>query len=560
MKGRVWFELGLLVVLAGAVFGSTLAVSRKSDYAFMDPIIDVHHLLKEKFVDEVDQEKLRQGAIRGMVEALDDPYTVYVPPSDSAEFTKQLTGEYVGIGAQVDLEDGWLKIVSPLEDSPAFRAGLMADDRVVEIGGTSTHNVGVDKCIELLMGDPGTTVTLTIERLGEKLPVTITREKIKTRSVKGYKREERDGNKWMYMLDPTRKIAYVRLTQFTPRCAEELAAALESCGASSGGVKGLVLDLRNNPGGVLSDAVAIADLFLKEGTIVSTRGRAHKEETARARSEGTLPEFPIAILLNGFSASASEVLAGALVENNRAIVVGTRSFGKGSVQTVHVLESQEGAEVKLTEQGYFLPSGRSITRKDEAAQWGVDPSEGFFVPISDDETRQMFEVRRSLEVLHQNAKVKGDEQWTNPEWVLDALKDKQLVAAVRAVQGRVDSGAWTPTGEAGPAGQKIAVNELQRLTQARQRIERELIRMEKRIDALESVGVAGAGGERDLIPDDAVLAGGQMTITDKAGKTIAVLELTGNGLERWLIDADVRKKAGADNPSKGEPAKSEPRP
>lgn len=548
MKGRVWFELGLLVVLAGAVFGSTLAVSRKSDYAFLDPIIDVHHLLKEKFVEEVDQEKLRQGAIRGMVEALNDPYTVYVPPSDSAEFTKQLTGEYVGIGAQVDVEDGWLKIVSPLEDSPAFRAGLMADDRVVEIAGTTTRNLGVDKCIELLMGDPGTAVTLTIERRGEKLPVTITREKIKTRSVKGYKREESDGNKWRHMIDPSRQIAYVRLTQFTPRCAEELAAALESCGASTGGVKGLVLDLRNNPGGVLSDAVAIADLFLKQGTIVSTKGRAHKEDVAKARSEGTLPDFPIAVLLNSYSASASEVLAGALVENNRAIVVGTRSFGKGSVQTVHLLDSQEGAEVKLTEQGYFLPSGRSISRKDEADQWGVDPSEGFFVPMTDDETRRLFEVRRSLEVLHQSSAPKGDEKWNDPDWVLDALKDKQLTAAVRAVQGRVDRGTWTPTGEPGPAAQKIAVNELQRLNQARQRIERELIRMEKRISTLESAGAAGAGGDRDLLPDDAALEGGRMTITDKDGKVVAVLELTGNGLERWLIDADVRKPATPTTP------------
>lgn len=557
-KGRVLFESSLVVILGVAVLGATLAQSRKSDYSFMDPIISAKALITERYVDDVDPKKLQDGAIKGMVDALGDPYTVYVPASDKAEFTKELTGEYVGIGAQVNIQDGYLTIVSPLEDSPSFAAGLMAEDKIVEIDGKSTKGLSVEKCVELLVGQPDTTVQLLIERKGERTPYTITRKPIKTRSVKGYHREDADGNKWQYLIDPNRRIAYIRLTQFTPKCAAELAAALDSVGAARGELKGLVLDLRFNPGGLLNEAVDIADLFLKDGVIVSTRGRTHPEEVAKATSQGTLPEFPIAVILNGSSASASEVLAGALVDNNRAIVVGTRSFGKGSVQSVRSLARGNGAEIKMTEQGYYLPSGRSITRKDDSTIWGVDPTEGFYVPLGDDETIAMLNVRRQLEVLRSNLKQDSAAEsrpeqnsntkpepvratdWFNTDSVLETLKDKQLSAAVRAVQAKIDTGTWKPTGEKGIESGKLALDELNRLREFRQRLERELIKADKRIEAVEKGAVATAPSGRDLIPDGVELTGGSMIITDHSGKVVVTLDITGNNIERWLIDADVK--------------------
>ncbi len=556
-RSRLWFDLSLLVILGAAVFGSTLALARRTDYSFVDAVVDIKHLVEQKFVREVDETKLQEGAIKGMLEALNDPYSEYVPPADAMDFNKNLTGEYVGIGAQVFIQDDYLTIQTPLEDSPAFREGLMPDDRVLEIDGKSTHKLTVQKCVDLLVGEPGTPVKLTIDRQGEKLEVTIVRERIKTRSVKGFHRQDQDGNKWMYTIDPDQGIAYIRLTQFTPGCARELAEALLSIDADKGNVKGLVLDLRFNPGGVLGEAIAIADLFLKDGTIVSTRGRAHKEEKATARDPGTLPDFPIAILLNGQSASASEVLSGALVENNRAIAVGSRSFGKGSVQTVHTLAKGELGELKLTEQGYYLPSGRSLTRTDDSETWGVDPSPGFYIPMSDEEVGDMLDVRRKLEVLRQGGG-EDDGQWTNADWVLSTLHDKQLSAAVNAVRGKIATGEWKGSGESEHQTQKIAMAELQDAVRLQERLERELERTAKRISALETA--AGDSIEpQDLLPDDADLAGGVVEVKDKDGHVIAILDIkgkkiTGRTLERWLQASDLVTKEGAPDSTAAKPS------
>lgn len=570
MPARLIVRVVLLSTLVVAVLGSTIALSNQSkDYKFFDPLVEVKYLIDRKYATEIDAQKLQEGAIAGMIEALHDPYTVYVPASQASEFTKNLTGEYVGIGAQVNVQEGWLTIVSPLEDSPAFRAGLMAEDRVVEIEGQTTKGLPVEKCVEKLMGEPGTQVHLTVERKGEKIPFAITRERIKTRSVKGFRREDADGNRWMHLVDPARRIAYVRITQFTPNVADEVRASLLALGADKGGVKGLVLDLRGNPGGVLSEAIEIADLFLKSGVIVSTRGRAHPEEVARAKEPGTLPDFPIAILQDGNSASASEVLAGALVENDRAIAVGTRSYGKGSVQTVHALDRAAGAELKLTEQGYYLPSGRSLSRKDDSATWGVEPTDGFFVPVTDDDLIAMYDVRRRMDILRtpgtapSAAPANGtapapdspaaraaridDElsrvNWGDADQVLGALKDKQLTAAVRAVQGKIDSGAWTKTGAPAPSpAAGVAGYEVTKLYDLRDRLERELDRVDKRIGALESV--TGGEVEREtLLPKDVDLKGGKVRFYDKDGKQVAELDVTSSELGRWLVDAPLKKPA-----------------
>jgi carboxyl-terminal processing protease len=529
----------------GATLGQRLASGHADDYSFFDEIVEVKQLISQRYVDVPDDKALREGAIKGMVEALNDPYTIYVPASDQQNFTKDLTGEYVGIGAQVNTQDGWLTIVSPLEDSPAFRAGLMADDRVAEIDGKTTQNLPIDECIKLLLGEPGTKVTLTVDRKGQKIPIEIERERIKTRSVKGFHRSATDPQGWDYVIDPARSIAYVRLTQFTPNCSDEVLDALKAAGADKGQLKGLVLDLRFNPGGLLNEAEQIADYFLESGIIVSTRGRAHEEVVRRAQKEGTLPNFPIAILLNGNSASASEVLSGALVENNRAIVVGQRSFGKGTVQSVIELPSGKGSELKMTEQGYFLPSGRSLTRKDDSPTWGVDPTDGFYVPMTDEQLIAMLEVRRKQEVLHAKGEAApAEEKWNDPEWVLADLKDPQLAAAVRAVQLKVDSGEWKPTGEPVGKGTPLAAAELSKLRQFHDRLLKEVTRTEKRIDTIESADPnlpKEDASAKDFWADTLDLKGGTVEVKDKDGKVIATLQITGANLEQALEDADVKK-------------------
>jgi C-terminal peptidase prc len=293
----------LFSTLVVAVVGSTLAIAQRDDFAFFDPLMDVKGAIDRFYLEEPDQKALQTGAIEGMIATLNDPYTVFVPARERREFDKELTGEYVGIGAQIQIRDGWLTIASPLEDSPAYRVGLMADDKVVKINGESTFGLTDEQCVEKLTGEPGTTVTLTIERKGEELELTIKREPIKTRSVKGFHRDPTDAQKWQSYIDPARKIVYLRLTQFTPNCSLEVAEALRQAGADKGDVKGLILDVRWNGGGVLQDAIAIADMFLNDGVIVSTKGRSHPEEVARAEAPGTLPDFPIAVLVNAQSAS-----------------------------------------------------------------------------------------------------------------------------------------------------------------------------------------------------------------------------------------------------------------
>ncbi|MFN0132560.1 MAG: S41 family peptidase [Phycisphaerales bacterium] len=579
--GKALYQGALLGILGIAVLGSTIALSRP-DYTFFDPIIDVERIIAQRFVSEPDRDAMRLAAINGMVDSLNDPYTVYIPPTLTRSFTKDLTGDFVGIGVQVGSRDGVLTVVTPLEDTPAFRAGVLANDRIIEINGTSTVGLSPDQCVELLTGEPGTEVTFVVDRDGQKLPFTVTRERIVAKTVKGFHWEapkssdtpatapdkpdgqpaadaSKQSGSWQSFIDPTRKIAYIRLTQFTPTSADEITSTLESLGAREGKVGGLILDLRFNPGGVLADAIEIADLFLKEGVIVSTKGRAHEEDVARAVADGTLPDFPLALLVNGNSASASEVLSGALAENKRAVVVGTRTFGKGLVQSVLSLPSGQG-QLKITEQKYYLPSGRSIQRDDASAEWGVDPTPGFFLPMNDDETAEFLRVRRQEEVIGGDRHAGNEDRWSDPAWIVDRLKDKQLAAALKAVQLKIDSGStgnWTPTGEPLPSSPTLASGELTRVSKLRDRLERELVRLSRRIEQLESAAGTPAAEAPDLWPDETDLSGGSLDIFDKAGKRVARLSITGPDLERWLAEADIKPETNATEP--GAPA-SAPKP
>ncbi len=561
MAKRRIFDLTLVSILGVAVIGSTVALTKQHDYEFFDEMITVKSIIDRQFVEKPDSQAMREGAIQGMIEALDDPYTVYVPAADTAAFNKDLTGDYVGIGAQVTIQGGWLTIVTPLEDSPAYRAGIMAEDRIVEIDGESTRDLTIDEAVDRLLGEPGTPVKLTIERSGTKQELTIVRDRVKTRAVKGFRRDPASPEEWSYIIDPARKVAYIRLTQFTPGCAREVLDALRKAQSEAGEIGGLVLDLRYNPGGLLNEAEAIADMFLSDGVIVSTKGRTIAEKISRATEAGTLPDFPIAVLVNGMSASASEVLAGALEENDRAIVVGTRTFGKGSVQALINIPGS-GAELKITEQRYYLPSGRSISRHDDSPEWGVDPTAGFYVPMTDEQTRDMFEVRRRQDILR-SAEAPVDapvpdvtESWSDPEWILSFLKDPQLAAAVRGVQQRKDVGMWTPTGESGIEGAQIALDELRRVQRYRERLIAELTRADKRIEALETASAAVDEELPDLWADTIDIEGGVMIIRDKAGAVIAELKIPATDLEQRLIDAGLTPAAPVEPSTPANPAET----
>lgn len=533
-------ELLLIVLLAVAVVGSTVAVVQKNgDYAFFDPMIDVKAMLDRLYVDEPDEEALQQAAITGMLEALDDPHTLYIPPAHSDDFAKGLSGEYVGIGAEVILHDGWLTIVNPMDDSPALEAGLRPDDRVLEINAVPTKGLLIAESIDMLKGEPGTPATLTVQRGDATLEIVVVRDHIKTREVRGFHRETGGEGTWRYLIDDERAIAYVRVAQFTDRCAEETRGALEAAERQAGRpLEGILLDLRDNPGGMLDEAVEMADLFVADGVLVSTKGLHHAEVVYRAEPGAPYESVPMMVVVNGQSASASEVVAGALLENERAIVVGSRSFGKGSVQTVRSIPSQPGGVLKVTEQLYYLPSGRCLHRVTGSAVWGVDPSPGYFLPLDDEAQFAMRLARREQEILRFEED-SAESDWSDPAWIVETLEDPQLGRGLTALQARVDTGEWPAVDDSKPVADEAVYLEIARLEVQQLRMMREVGRVGERIADLRTESGVDEDTIVDLIPDDATLTGGDLIITDADGNEIIRLRLTGEDLERWLVDADV---------------------
>ncbi len=542
-KSKLVLQLALLGILGVAVLGSTLRIAQLGDdYRFFDPLVEVKHLLDTRAYRPAEPQALQTAAIEGMVAAVGDDYTVYIPPTESEDFEKRLIGEYVGIGAAVNIEDGYLTIVTPLDGSPAIRAGIQAGDKIVEIEGESTLGKSIDDCIDLLMGEPGVPVNVTVERDGERFPVEIVRDHINTVQVKGI--ERRGENDWRFMLDEERKIAYIWLTQFTPGCAAEVREALESVGADTGELNGLIFDLRWNPGGVLSEAVALVDMFLDEGVVVTTRSRDGDEDVDRATAEGTLPDFPVVILLNRFSASASEVFSGALVDHDRAVVLGERSVGKGSVQSVIPIPSAPGAILKVTDRNYYLPSGRSIQRTDDSAVWGVDPTPGFYVPLTQEETREVVRARQAEDIIRDDADtIHADSRVADPEWIESELRDVQLAAAMRAIAAKIETGEWLRPGGDQPVAELAAQAELKRLAEGREQLILELERLQRRIGAIEGgTDLAAEDLETDLWPDETEVAGGTVEVRDAEGNIIAELEIVNESLERWLVGAGLEPK------------------
>lgn len=352
-KGRRSLVFILMIVLALAGWNLTVRLSRPwaaettTQYEELQLLTDVLSIVRKSYVEQVPVKDLVYGAIDGMLTAL-DPHSSFLPPDMYKEMKIDTSGEFGGLGIEISVRDGILTVVSPIEDTPAFKAGLQSGDQILKIEDRFTKDMGVMDAVKLMRGPKGSPIAITIMRDSFEKPreLVLVRELIKVKSIKSRTLDEGFG--------------YVRVAQFQERTADDLRRALGQLREENGGsLRGLVLDLRNNPGGLLDQAVKVADLFLAEGLIVYTQGR---EEGAQMRfsanEKGTEPIYPMVVLINGGSASASEIVSGALQDHSRAVVMGTQSFGKGSVQTIIPLNDDSG--LRLTTARYFTPKGTSI--------------------------------------------------------------------------------------------------------------------------------------------------------------------------------------------------------
>lgn len=308
---------------------------------------EVFAKIKNDYVESVDDKKLLEDAIRGMLGGL-DPHSSYLDKESYAELQEGTTGEFGGLGIEVGMDDGFVKVISPIDDTPAQRAGIKAGDLIIRLDDTPVKGMSLNDAVELMRGKPGTDIVLTIVRDGEDKPlkITITRDVIKVKSVR-YR-----------TLEPG--FGYIRISNFQAHTTEDLRKALDDLKTENNNdLRGIVLDLRNNPGGVLNSAVGVSDLFLEKGLIVYTEGRVDDSKLRfNAKPGDSIKDIPIVVLVNAGSASASEIVAGALQDHKRAIIMGEKTFGKGSVQTILPMTNE--AAVKLTTARYYTPNGRSI--------------------------------------------------------------------------------------------------------------------------------------------------------------------------------------------------------
>ena len=335
-----------LFVLVWPYQDSRVSALDKGVYKDIKTFNEVFDMVKKNYVEDVDSSVLIQGAINGMIKSL-DPHSTFMTPEVYKELEVETQGRFGGIGIEITLLKDILTVVSPIEDTPAFIAGIKSGDQIIKIDGMSTKDISIMEAVKKMRGPENTKVTITImrENMAKPKDFVLTRAVIQVKSVKA---KTFDDN-----------IGYIRIASFHERTADDVRKALREIGEKVRPMKGLVLDLRNDPGGLLIQAIDVSDMFLKTGVIVSTRGRTKNMETkAMAKNDGNEITCPIVVLVNEGTASAAEIVAGALQDNGRALIIGTRTFGKASVQTVIPLE--DGSALKLTTARYYTPKGRSI--------------------------------------------------------------------------------------------------------------------------------------------------------------------------------------------------------
>ena len=406
-------------------FGSSAKAAAADTYRQLNLFGDVFERVRADYVEKPDDSKLIESAINGMLSGL-DPHSSYMEPKAFRDMQVQTRGEFGGLGIEVTMEDGLIKVVSPIDETPAAKAGVMANDIITKLDEEQVQGLTLNQAVEKMRGPVNTKIKLTIMRKGQDKPieVSITRDVIRVRAVRS--RPEDD-------------VGYIRITQFNEQTTENLKKAITDLQNQipAEKLKGFVVDLRNNPGGLLDQAISVSDAFLERGEIVSTRGR-NAEETQRfsARAGDLIKGKPVIVLINGGSASASEIVAGALQDHKRATILGTRSFGKGSVQTIIPLGAGNGA-LRLTTARYFTPSGKSIQAK------GIVPDIEVLQDVPD-ELKARTDTKGESS-LRGHLKAEGDEQTGSQSYVPpDPKDDKALKSALDLIRGVTTNSAFPP--------------------------------------------------------------------------------------------------------------------
>lgn len=415
--------LGFLVVFWPSS-DSKVSAKEKNIYKEIKTFNEVLDMVQKNYVEQVDASMLIQGAINGMIKTL-DPHSSFMTPEVYKGLEEETQGHFGGIGIEITLVKDVLTVVSPIEDTPAYKAGVKAGDQIIKINGKSTKDISIMEAVKKMRGKKGTKVTITIMRESMIKPqnIILTRAEIQVKSVKV---KTFDNN-----------IGYIRISSFNEQTAADLRRALADVKAKSNPMQGLVLDLRNDPGGLLNQAIEVSDMFLRSGIIVSTRGRTKSMETrTQARDDGALEvTVPMVVLVNEGTASAAEIVAGALQDNGRALIVGTQTFGKASVQTVIRLE--DGSALKLTTARYYTPKGRSIQAE------GIKPDliVRLKMPSKDTADGQPDEMMREKDLeghilpAGEGGREGEDHKVDNSKEVDDLDKDNQLRTAVDILRG-----------------------------------------------------------------------------------------------------------------------------
>ncbi len=423
----------VIAIQPPAMLTGALAKSAPADatYRQLNLFGDIFERVRSHYVEKPEDSKLVEAAINGMLNGL-DPHSSYMDPKSFRDMQVQTRGEFGGLGIEVTMEDGLVKVVAPIDDTPAAKAGIRANDLITHLDDEAVQGMTLNQAVEKMRGPVNTKIKLRIMRKGADKPidVAITRDVIRVRSV----RSRIEGN----------DVGYIRITQFNEQTTDGLKKALSDIASQipADKLRGYVIDLRNNPGGLLDQAISVSDTFLDRGEIVSTRGR-DPEETQRfnARPGDLTKGKPVIVLINGGSASASEIVAGALQDHKRATLVGTRTFGKGSVQTIIPLGSGNGA-LRLTTARYYTPAGRSIQAK------GIVPDIETLQEVPDEVKARSSEMRGESS-LRGHLKADGEEQGGSQSYVPpEAKDDKALNMAVDLLRGTQTNPAFPPSGKA----------------------------------------------------------------------------------------------------------------